>query len=744
MVLADPIARQAPPASSLRRAPARGGLGEGGRSALRLALFAAGMLVAFAGLHVALEGLWWWLMCAAIVVLLVLAIGIARALSSRHWLPGAVGVGAGIVVLTLGFAREQSLLGVLPTPDVVGRWVELVNLGSRSIAGQRMPATADEGILFLLAVLAVVSVVGIAPLLDRVPAVGALPILVVLDIPVALRAGVAEPVWFVLAALAYLALLRVGRRRAPLGGILVVTVVAIVGSLVLPPVFPPARPPVRDGGTGLGTGLNPLINLGEDLRREVVVDALSYETDAPGGLYLRLATLDRFTGLTWEPDSAGIDLDYDVAEFPTAPGLEPEVPRTPYTADIRIADVSGRWLPVPYPAVSIEGLEGSWNWEPDGLAVRSNGAPLAGQQYAVDFLDVAPNREQLLADLEPDVASRFLALPDGVPDIVAATAASVAGAGTAYDQAIALQELFTGPGSDFEYSLDTPVSGDFDGTGVSAVAEFLEVRSGYCVHYASAMAVLARVLEIPSRVVVGFQPGERNAAGDGYVVSSDDLHAWPELYFEGIGWLRFEPTPGRGAPPAYSSIDAVDDPDTPEIEGVNPSAAPVPPPTTAPSLPPEEEETPDEKPEVRAADPTPVVVAVTLGILALLLSPAAARAFVRQRRLRRVRDGDAEAAWAEIRDTAHDHDWVAPDTETPRQLGARLAAVVGDGPVVPLTGGVESAAYAPPGRSVLTVDDVEALRRAIAGSAALKVRLAAFFAPPSLVARFGLGRRSDE
>ncbi len=749
MVLADPALEarapsprraDTPPASSLRRPDAnRPGLGDPARTWLRLLLFAAAVLVSFAGLHVTLRDWWWFLAVVLVVAVPVLAIGIARQLARRSWQPALAGVVAALVVLTFGFAREQSWFGVVPNLDTLARWIELATEGSRSMADQRMPAAADEGIVFLLALLAVAAVVVVTPALDRAPAIAAVPLLVVLDVPVAIRAGIAEPIWFVLAAVLYLALLRVGRRAAPLGGVAVVAVVAVLGSLLLPAAFPPARQPVRDGGTALGTGLNPIINLGEDLRREFVVDALSYTTDAPGGLYLRLATLDRFTGLSWEPDASGIQPTFDVAEFPPAPGLEDGVPRVQYAADVAVEEVTGRWLPVPYPAVSIEGLDGIWNWEPDGLAVRSGGADVRGQEYTVAFLDIEPDREQLLADREPRVPSRYLDLPDELPAIITETADGFAGAGTPYEQAIALQDYFTGP--DFQYSLDAPVEGDFDGTGVGVIAEFLDVKSGYCVHYASAMAVLARALDIPSRVVVGFQPGTRNAAGDGFTVTSGDLHAWPELYFEGIGWLRFEPTPGRGAPPAYSSIDAVDDPETPEFEGVNPSAAPVPVNTAAPSLPPEEETPVAETPVVQPVDPAPIVGLVALAVLGILLLPALARAGIRAGRLRRVgRDGHAGAAWAEVRDTAHDHDWVAPETETPRQLGERLAIVVGPDAVLRLRGGVEAAAYDRPGRPAMSAEDVRALRAAIASAATLRVRFRATFAPPSLLERLGLGR----
>ena len=153
-----------------------------------------------------------------------------------------------------------------------------------------------------------------------------------------------------------------------------------------------------------------------------------------------------------------------------------------------------------------------------------------------------------------------------MPEIISQTAIEVAGAaGTPYDQALALQSYLRA--APFAYSEDAPVADGFDGSGLDALAVFLQEKVGYCVHYASAMAVMARTLGIPSRIAVGFQPGDLQLV-DGrsvYTVSSDDLHAWPELYFDGVGWLRFEPTPGRGSVPDYGTL-LVDDPNTPEDE----------------------------------------------------------------------------------------------------------------------------------------------------------------------------------
>ena len=86
-----------------------------------------------------------------------------------------------------------------------------------------------------------------------------------------------------------------------------------------------------------------------------------------------------------------------------------------------------------------------------------------------------------------------------------------------------------------------------------AVWDFVQSTRGYCVQFATSMAIMARTLDIPARVGVGFLPGESDRNGS-YVVSGQRSHAWPELYFEGYGWVRFEPTPAvqTSSPPRWA------------------------------------------------------------------------------------------------------------------------------------------------------------------------------------------------
>jgi transglutaminase-like putative cysteine protease len=87
--------------------------------------------------------------------------------------------------------------------------------------------------------------------------------------------------------------------------------------------------------------------------------------------------------------------------------------------------------------------------------------------------------------------------------------------------------------------------------------DFLAERRGYCEQFAGTYAAVARMLGLPSRVAVGFTPGEQRDDGR-YYVQGKYAHAWPEIYFDGVGWVPFEPTPERGNPTeeSYTGVAA--------------------------------------------------------------------------------------------------------------------------------------------------------------------------------------------
>jgi hypothetical protein len=96
---------------------------------------------------------------------------------------------------------------------------------------------------------------------------------------------------------------------------------------------------------------------------------------------------------------------------------------------------------------------------------------------------------------------------------------------------------------EFRYTLETQKPGVID-----PLASFLFVtKSGYCEYFASAMAVMLRMVGVPSRIATGFQGGYYNDVSGLYVIRASDAHAWVEAWIGGMGWVTFDPTPGASA-----------------------------------------------------------------------------------------------------------------------------------------------------------------------------------------------------
>jgi hypothetical protein len=108
------------------------------------------------------------------------------------------------------------------------------------------------------------------------------------------------------------------------------------------------------------------------------------------------------------------------------------------------------------------------------------------------------------------------------------------GARTPYAAATALERWFR-DGGGFTYT-DSPPSS-------SLTTFILRTRSGYCQHFAGAMALMLRYVGIPARVAVGFSSGRYDAKRGVWRVNDHDAHAWVEAWFRGYGWLPFDPTP---------------------------------------------------------------------------------------------------------------------------------------------------------------------------------------------------------
>jgi hypothetical protein len=263
---------------------------------------------------------------------------------------------------------------------------------------------------------------------------------------------------------------------------------------------------------------------------------------------------------------------------------------------------------------------------------------------------------------------------------------------------------------------------------------------------------MARELGLPTRVVVGFVPGEKQDDGS-WSVSWHDAHAWPEVYFQGVGWTRFEPTPRTDNAgidvPAYT-VAALNpggngpkssrpDDNRPQPNG---NKGQILPPKTDPL-------TADAAGAGTATTPFPWKwVAVAVLVVVVVLLPWAIRVSQHRRRLRQARSAEprtaAAAAWSELAATCTDLDRSWPTSRTPRQVAAGLIADANlsgtsEGEALARTArAVEYARYArTPAPTDGLADDLLLGLRGLRAAASRPMRLRASFLPRSLLSRAG-------
>ncbi|WP_442576653.1 transglutaminase family protein [Microbacterium sp. F51-2R] len=706
---------------------------------------------------------WPWLGVSLLLVILILGAGyVAR----RYRLPAVavslIEVSIWAVALTFLYFRDTALLWLIPTPETFRAIPESIAVASNDIALGAAPLQAGPELSFLI----VGATALLAIIIDHVVLTARMPLLAGVGlIAVSLIPSIAVPrgieVWsFVLLAGAILFLIRADTRsREPQGereasrsaGVpataLGIGAIAVVVAVVAAPLLP--QPTAQPGGAGIGAGpgIDVTLQLGDDLRRPRETVSLLVHTDMSSAPYLRAATLSEFTGSVWQPDrSRSLPLGSEFALSDVS--VEPDVRVAEYTTTVEVRDLVSPWLPVTFPAVAVNGLQGDWEAVPYNRTVLSRTTSTAGQVYEIVSHQPRPTLEQMRAANSggPQIRDDTTALPDDLPTIIRDTAQEVtANATNDYDALAELQRWFRGGA--FRYSLDAPVEDGFDGSGADAVAKFLDVKEGYCVHFASAFALMARTLGMPSRIVVGYLPGNAtNDSVDGetvYEVTSSMLHSWPEVYFDGIGWVPFEPTTGLGVPttfaPAATSQGSAD----------NPQDSPLEPSTSAtPDLPESDRNTGDSgttdaSSTTTSMNPLPSV-GIVIVILLFLAIPAVLRAVQTRSLLRAAEQGDAVAAWLVVVDAAIDLGIPVPASESPRSLGRRLIDESGAplAQTTQLVRAIERASYAQGGKhrlweSTPLSDAATAVRTALFENASSAQRLVAVMVPRSLVIRPG-------
>ena len=486
----------------------------------------------------------------------------------------------------------------------------------------------------------------------------------------------------------------VGRPAAARAGAVAIGVVATGLALLVPTSVPTLGVTLLDGPFGASDDGeieldNPMVDLRRDLKRRDDTPLVRVRTQDPERRYLRITVLNRFSLNAWtNGDRTLPDEQRASGDVPGLAGVTDTTGLTRYPWQVEVLPAFGsRWLPTPTPVTRVE-AQGNWKYDTttmDFLA-SSEGLDAAGLDYSLTHADLDPTAQQL-ATAGPSSGSvdpEFTDLPQDLPEMVSDLAAEVTqGQPTQFQQARALQQFFRTDGG-FEYTLDRD-----DGNGGDALVEFLsetqDGRRGYCEQFASAMAVMARSLGIPARVAVGFLKPDEVEPGV-FEYSSDDLHSWPELYFRGYGWVRFEPTPGdrADAAPGYTRGD-VQLPQEPAQGGVGEVPLPerggdlgaLP----AQGAQPEDQTASDEAGGRDASTPWGLVAAGVggLALLGLLLAlPGLLRSRRRARRWETT--PAAAAAWAELRDSAVDLGVGWPAGRSPRDTAAALHPALRSGP----------------------------------------------------------------
>ncbi len=300
--------------------------------------------------------------------------------------------------------------------------------------------------------------------------------------------------------------------------------------------------------------VSPLVEIRDRLVNQS--DAEAFTVESPQPAYWRLTALDTFDGEIWRSSGRYAEANGALdATVPDSVGGDQILQR------FQIANLRATWLPAAFQPLAVE-VTGSDTvvryQDSSSTLIVDNDVPSSDDlTYDVVSQVPRPTAEQLArTELSvPGELSHQLDLPDSLSPAVRSLAEEVADqarATTPYARALALQSFFRDEGvfasddHEFTYVLGTAQGGH----GGDAVVQFLESGRGYCEQFAGTYAAMARVLGLPARVAVGFTWGEPDPQDPGrFTVRGRHAHAWPEVWLgSDVGWVAFEPTPGRGAP----------------------------------------------------------------------------------------------------------------------------------------------------------------------------------------------------
>jgi len=512
-----------------------------------------------------------WIGYAAVAIIVVAATGIAlRAIRTPVLLVGLAQMAA-LLCLLVALFTDTGILGLIPGPaalgdlgDVLRSSVEVVQLG--------VPPVEAGGPVLCLVVIAiglVAILVDTLAVAARTPAACGLALLCVYAVPASLADDLL-PWWsFVLGAASFALLLAVDgahRHQTWLGRAGITgangnaTPTTMVGAAVALALIAGGTMTFvgtvgqLPGGAGRGNsggyGIKPFTNL-----RGMLDQGDAKELFRVTGLpekenrYLRAITLPRFNpNGGWERPPrlpAG-----EPADEPLSPGPGERVGGEPTRIEVESINSTDNYLAVYPKPRRLIGIPDDLRYDRDsGMVYRS--ASFKPPKYTV----VADLNQPSADDLR-SIGTQIGGVDDayldatGVGDEVVQLARQLtADASTNYDKAMALQRYFS-TSNGFDYQPQTAAGSQED-----ALVDFLfRSKTGFCEQFASSMAILARAAGLPSRLAIGYTGG---VLTNGYrSITTQDAHAWVEVFFPGYGWTAFDPTPlsdGRSYTPPYAT-----------------------------------------------------------------------------------------------------------------------------------------------------------------------------------------------
>ncbi|MDT7785525.1 MAG: hypothetical protein QOF58_3944 [Pseudonocardiales bacterium] len=529
---------------------------------------ALAVLCASTALSGVIEGDLWLVRIGVVIVAITVTGAFLRA---TRLTPPLVAIAQVFVLLCLLTAlhTRSGIFLFIPGPEALG---ELGDVLSESVAQVQTgvpPVHATPAIqaLVVLAIGLVAVLVDTLAVAAAAPAASGLVLLCVFAVPASL-ADEMLPFWtFILGAAAFAMLLavdgqhrheawrgRLGSGSASGSGSSATSVAAIamVIALIVGAGFTfvgtVGRLPMGSGGGGKGgIGLSEMTSLRGMLNRGRPAEVF-YVRGLPEQTYMRATTLAKYVpDKGWE---RGTDPGGQPArgELPPQAGDRGEGKTT--RIDIEPKDWRSFWLPT-YGAVRrIDTPDDDYRFDVKKGVIFSQ-REREPESYTIDTVLSTPTKQalRLTPDSKNVVDAEYYKFDGVEQEVVDLANKIVEGATNNFDKAAALTASFS-RANGFTYDIKT--QGDVT---KDALTDFVtKGKIGYCEQFASAMAVMARVVGLPSRVAIGFTAGVASADNSYRVISTEDAHAWVEIFFPNHGWMTFDPTPiddGRGVVPPY-------------------------------------------------------------------------------------------------------------------------------------------------------------------------------------------------